>query len=220
MTEAYKRVCVDLFSGLGGFSQAFLDRGWTVYRYDNDKQFAKVPCTHIVDVLDLTSEIIKGEHEEIDIILASPPCTCFSFAAQGKYWPRLKDRHSDVDRSVHLVRFTINLIKEIQPTYWILENPIGRLREFIGKPSAKTAWCAWGTIYKKPTYLWGVLPPIDWKMPQKWITDPSGGAGSGAIGSPYPTDKGLLALVPYNFSRAVCLAVEGESAQRILELEE
>ena len=205
--------CIDLFSGLGGFSEAFVRNGCHVLRVDNNEAFKDILFTVITDVLTLTADNLK----DADIILASPPCTCFSFAAQGKYWPRMKDRHPDVDKMVHLMRHTIKIIKEAKPKYWILENPVGRLRDFIGKPAAKTAWCAWGTVYKKPTYLWGCLPPIDWKMPQKWVGNTSGGAGNGAIGSPYPTDKGLLALVPYEFSRAVYLAVAGKSAQRTLQ---
>jgi len=39
---------VDLFSGLGGFSQAFLDRGHEVERYDNNPKFSQVPNTKII----------------------------------------------------------------------------------------------------------------------------------------------------------------------------
>ena len=204
---------IDLFSGLGGFSQAFLDRGHDVTRYDNNERFRDVHNTIIKDVLDLTSRDIT----DADIILASPPCTCFSFASQGKYHPRLKAPHEAVFKSVHLVEHAINIIKEANPTFWILENPVGRLRGYIGKPSAKTTWAAWGTIYKKPTYLWGTLPPIDWKIAHTWIGDKTGGAGNGAIGSPYPTDSAEIAIIPYDFSLAVCLAVEGNSQQLTLK---
>lgn len=214
--KAYKRVCVDLFSGLGGFSQAFLDRGWTVYRYDNDKQFSKVPCTHLVDVLDLTAEIIKGKHKEIDIILASPPCRCFSVAADHYHWP--KGIPTEETRGqIRLVKHSIGIIEAIKPRYWILENPAGRMRNVLGKPAMRTYWCAWGTRYKKPTDLWGCLPPVAWKMAHKWVSNPTGGAGNLAKGDPYPRDLAKRSMVPYEFSLAVCLAVEGLSTQETLE---
>lgn len=151
-----------------------------------------------------------------DIVLASPPCTCFSFAAQAKYWPHLGERHPLVDDALRLIKHTLSIMREADTRYWVLENPFNRLRQFIGAPAAKTAWCAWGTRYKKPTYLWGKLPPIDWRVPHKWDGDSRGGAGNGAIGSPYPPDPAVVALVPYEFSLALCLAAEGNSAQQTL----
>ncbi len=203
---------VDLFSGLGGFSQAFVDRGHTVERYDNDPKFKEIPHTMTIDVLDMTP--IDLEHA--DIILASPPCTCFSFAAQSKYYPKRRDPHAAVREAVHLVKHAISIIKHAHPEYWILENPVGRLRGYIGKPSITTAWCAWGTNYKKPTYLWGKLPPIDWKMARKWEPNLSGGAGNAMPNDPYPRDLAKRALIPYEFSMAVCLAAEGNSPQQTL----
>lgn len=71
---------LDLFSGTGGWSAAFLDRGHEVYRIDNDEQFADVPHTTIVDVLRLGPMTDRW-----DVILASPPCQAFSLAATGTH---------------------------------------------------------------------------------------------------------------------------------------
>ena len=43
-----KKVVIDLFSGLGGWSEAFL-RDYDVYRYDSDPWLREVPRTEIID---------------------------------------------------------------------------------------------------------------------------------------------------------------------------
>lgn len=51
----------------------------------------------------------------------------------------------------------INLLKELQPTYWFIENPVGGLRkmDFMqGLPRYTTTYCQWGDFRQKPTDLW------------------------------------------------------------------
>lgn len=203
---------VDLFSGLGGFSQAFVDRGHHVERYDNDIKFKDIPFTILKDVMELTPVGLEG----MDIILASPECRCFSVAADHHHWPKGIPT-DETKEQIRIVKYIVKIIQEANPEYWILENPSGRMRRVLGKPSITTAWCAWGTPYKKPTDLWGKLPPIDWKIPISWEPNPSGGAGNRMPNDPYPRDPAKRALIPYEFSLAVCLAVEGNSPQQTLE---
>lgn len=73
--------CLDLFSGTGGWSEAFLQRDHTVTRIDNDKRFRNVPNTHILDVLDRGSMAPFIRPGQYDVILASPPCQAFSLAS-------------------------------------------------------------------------------------------------------------------------------------------
>ena len=199
---------VDLFSGLGGFSQAFVDRGHEVTRYEYDEKHKAIPCTIIKDVYTLTSNDLK----DADIILASPPCTHFSYAAQKKgghrHWPKGVPTEATREQ-IELVKHTLRIIKGANPKYWVLENPRGFLRRVIGTPSKITYWIAWGAKTMKPTHLWGKLPPVLWKQPLK--------KQRGDWGELMPRDSSLRALIPYDFSLALCLAAEGNSPQEILE---
>ena len=69
---------LDLYSGLGGASQAFADRGWEVVRVDNNPLLADVPHTEINDIMSL----LRPYHFDLpfDFIWASPPCVEFSTA--------------------------------------------------------------------------------------------------------------------------------------------
>jgi len=202
---------VDLFSGLGGFSEAFVTHGCDVLRIDNDERFKDIPFTVIEDIWNCRAEDLV----DADIILASPPCRCFSVAADHHHWPRGIPT-GETQEQIRLVKHTIKIIEAAWPKYWILENPAGRLRQVLGKPQMVQYWCSWGTRYKKPTHLWGRLPPIDWRMPHKWEPNPSGGAGNAMPNDPYPRDPAKRALIPYEFSLAVYLAVAGKSTQTII----
>jgi hypothetical protein len=204
---------VDLFSGLGGFSQAFIDRGHNVVRFDNDEQFSEVEYTIICDVLDLTAEDLCDYVWDIpDIILASPPCNHFSIASVYHHWKNGEPTEA-TKKQIELVRYTIKLIEEVSPKYWILENPRGMLRRVLGKPNKFLYMAAYGKKAKKPTDLWGVFPPIEWLEPFVWEKAPRGSDSGTQDNSLTPAER---ALIPYDFSLAVCLAAEGNSPQTTL----
>jgi len=201
---------IDLFSGLGGFSQAFVDRGHNVKRYDFDPKFSDIPFTRTVDVFDLTPIDIEGA----DIILASFPCNHFSPMSSHYHWPKMQPT-KETREVIKSLKEILLLIARANPRYWILENPVGLMRRAIGKPAMLTHWAAWGSKWLKPTHLWGNLPPIDWKSKNgcKWEKAPRGSKKGVQDGK---TSSAIRALIPYEFSLAVCLAVEGKSEQTTL----
>ncbi|MGM0605951.1 MAG: DNA cytosine methyltransferase [Halobacteriota archaeon] len=151
---------LDLFCGLGGFSSAFeASSEWDVYTVDINPAFNP----------DLEAEVMDLRHSDLidlcggvpDVILASPPCTVFSTAANAAGF---NDDHEPVtDRArdaVALVFHTVGLIKSVAPEYWFLENPRGLLRwpEFLGMPEGTVTYCQYGAPYMKPTDLWGKHP--------------------------------------------------------------
>lgn len=218
----------DLFSGLGGFSEAFIQRGHMVRRIELDPQFKDVPYTILANVLDLQPEdMFDIGMGYPDIILASPPCNHFSIASVSHHWPKpLKEPTEATKEQIELVRHTSRLCREVRrlnkefcdkETYYIIENPRGMLRKVLGKPDKFIYMCAYHNNpkkSKKPTDLWGNLPSIDWKMPQKWVKSKRGSKTGVQDPSLSPAQR---ALIPYEFSLAVCLAVEGNSPQRTLK---
>lgn len=219
--------CVDLFSGLGGFSESMLQRGWELTRFDFDDSFSHIPNTKIANVLDLTPDDLPSDP---DLILASPPCTHFSTAAGWRYW-KGGFMAPEVKESIELVKYTLDLIYKIDPEYWVLENPRGMLRRVIGLPVITTFWGSWGMPYLKPTDLWGKLPAIDWPSYPKLepLRESTHGKHLGAQANKTdllrhyygPTEtktgKGLLdlisapalrSLVPFAFSDALAISIE------------
>ena len=210
---------LDLFSGLGGWSQAFKDRGHQVTTVDIEDKFKPNLC---IDVMELKSEDFGHRY---DIILASPPCNCFSVASLYRHWKKRMGISYPTDeatiKSIELVKHTLSLITELNPRWWILENPVGMLRKqtFMKEYKRTTiTQCQYGRSVMKPTDLWGILPKgfiVKKCKPgalchERAIRSSKKGV-QGIISS---LDKGMSkeqrALIPYGLSLAVCLACEKE----------
>jgi len=84
-------------------------------------------------------------------ILAAPPCTEFS-KAKGSH-PR------DFENAMRIVKACLNIVwlcRLRNPlAFWCLENPVGFLRQFLGKPPLTIEHWWYGADIKKPTDLWG-----------------------------------------------------------------
>jgi len=194
---------IDLFSGLGGFSQAFVDRGHYVERYDFNEEFKDIPHTIIKNVFDMT----PIDLEIADIVLASIDCTYFTFANDNP------DREK-LELAKKLAKHTLNIIHEANPRFWIIENPPGRIKKVLGPPVYKIAWGYWGTPYLKPTWLWGKLPFMDWPTrytePQPKDTWNLETFKTHKFSYLCPRDSKQRSLIPYEFSLALCQATEKE----------
>jgi site-specific DNA-cytosine methylase len=124
-----------------------------------------------IDVMDLTSEMIIQKFGRPDIIWASPPCTKFSVASIGRNWIKEPDgnilsKNKDAEEAKNIVIHTINLIKELNPKYYFIENPRGMLRKmpFMQDLNRYTVtYCQYGDTRMKPTDIWTNHPNPNFK---------------------------------------------------------
>jgi hypothetical protein len=142
---------LELFSGTGSVGRGFAAHGWEALSLDLDP---RAPATIHVDILDWDyTEFFPGH---FDCIWASPPCTEYSIARTTAKTPR------NLDLADSLVKRTLELIAYFRPSCWWMENPytgLMRKREVVaGLPFAKVDYCAYGSLYKKRTALWGNVP--------------------------------------------------------------
>ena len=82
-------------------------------------------------------------------IIANPVCTEFSIA---------KGFHieGDLRKGMFLVNHCLRIIKECNPTFWVIENPAtGKLKDFLGKPDFIYQPWEFGSPWTKKTALWG-----------------------------------------------------------------
>lgn len=222
-------VCVDLFSGLGGFSEAFDFKGWTVYRYELNpyaslEEIAGDTITIIGDILEMDLDQFPMNP---DIIVASPPCTTFSVASIRYHWSKLEDgsiipKSESCKKAIALVKKTLEIIKHTKPKFWVIENPRAMMRRVmndileVGPPAQTTFWCSWGERNYKPTDLWGVLPEMEFPEPTDWEKAPRGSrCGTQGVGRDKEagmprelTTNMIRSIIPYKFSEALCIATE------------
>ena len=142
---------LDLFSGLGGWSAPFIDAGDEVTRVEIDPRFT---AELHADILTLTADDLPGPW---DLILASPPCEGFSVMNIGKNWYRDgTPKTAKAALALSLVTHTLDLIRELDPTFWILENPRDKLRVLpvvAGLERRTVTYCHYGEQRMKPTDL-------------------------------------------------------------------
>ena len=217
--------CVDFFSGLGGFSQAFFERnGWRVIRIDNDPGFSHIQNTHIHDLMKLDFKTLNrlGANKP-DILLMSPPCNCFSTMSIRYYWENRRPKNETVRSAIDLVKRALWLKDQIKPKYWILENPVGMMKYVLGPAQALTHWASWYSekdliwsevegdpdkLPLKPTWLWGILPMIDWPSKPTRYAKISRSEKNRQKGVQGVKHAAISALIPYRFSEALCLSIE------------
>lgn len=148
---------LELFSGTASFSKIAKEMGHEVFTVDNDSQHNPDLC---IDILDFTPAHLPREFACPDFIWASPPCTTFSVASIRHYWENGKPKNDKCLLGISIVKKTIEIIKALNPKYWIIENPRGMLRkqEFMLELHRDTVtYCQYGAKVMKPTDLWNNL---------------------------------------------------------------
>jgi len=142
---------LDLCSGLGGASEAFLQAGHDVQRIENNPILSNVANTTIMDISTLKLLLLQNEPGQIDLIWASPPCREFS---NGYASPKSKAiRAGNIDTyqpDMSILQDCIDIIEICKPKYWVIENVVGATRYFnpiLGQPRQIIgAYVLWGNF--------------------------------------------------------------------------
>jgi hypothetical protein len=148
---------IELFSGTESFSKVCRERGHDTFTIDNDPKFKPDLC---IDIMDFDISMLPGKFKSPDIIWSSPPCTTFSVASIGRYWDKGKPKNDKCLRGIAIVKKTIEIIKQLKPRYFIIENPRGMLRkqDFMKElHKDSVSYCRYGDSRMKPTDLWNNL---------------------------------------------------------------
>lgn len=150
------KIILDLCGGTGAWSKPYRDAGYDVRVItlpDHD-------VTTTVKGRDFMIFCDSGHRQLKDVaiadvhgILAAPPCTMFSLARTTAKTPR------DFDEGLTTVRACLEIIWACRARgnikWWAMENPVGFLRQFMGKPALTFRPCDYGDPYTKRTDLWG-----------------------------------------------------------------
>ncbi|MBU7006335.1 hypothetical protein [Phosphitispora fastidiosa] len=162
MNKIEKKIVLDLCGGTGSWSRPYAEAGydvrvvtlpeWDVTEVEFDAYGMKFirQDVHYRDTLCVLYDDVYG-------ILAAPPCTEFSLAKGNK--PR------DLKSAMKLVEACLKIIwhcrfyNHSKLKFWAMENPVGLLRQFLGKPAFTFEQWQFGDEGIKPTDLWGYFNP-------------------------------------------------------------
>lgn len=160
---------LDLCGGTGSWSKPYKDAGYnvkliTLPEYDvfDIKMYDRI----IYFTNRFTGEIELVSADGVYGILAAPTCTMFSLARTVAKTPR------DFEGGMKLVQKCLEIIWFCRMSehsclkFWALENPLGYLRQFLGKPPLTFSLDEYGDNYTKKTDIWGFFN-IPLKTPYK-----------------------------------------------------
>ena len=125
---------LDLFSGAGGMAEGFLQAGFSIpYASDKSQQASetyihrhqqlgfdvKYYCGDVAQLAEEKTllEFLDYDLKQIDVICGGPPCQGFSLAG----------RRNPEDLRNKLVKSYIDILKQVKPKYFVMENVIGIL---------------------------------------------------------------------------------------------
>lgn len=141
-------------------------------------------------------------------ILAAPPCD--HFALSGARWWKGKGEAAILE-GLAVVDACLRLVATCHPEWWVLENPVGRLRRWLGPPAFTFDPCDYGDAYRKRTHLWGhFTPPLPLWSGGNQSVDPvricSQGSWVQKLGGRSERTKRLRSVTPDGFAAAFFLA--------------
>ena len=146
-----EKIILDLCGGTGAWSRPYKEAGY-------DVRNITLPEYDVTKYLTWENGVSFDGTDWIDFkdiygILAAPPCTMFSLARTRAKKPR------DFREGMKVMRACLDIIWKVREkqklAFWALENPMGYLRQFLGKPPLTFDPCDYGDPYTKKTDLWG-----------------------------------------------------------------
>lgn len=163
---------LELFAGTCSIGKAFKAKGHEVFSVEWNKNFDNISLYK--DINELTADEVIEKFGHPDVIWMSPDCTTFSIAAISHH--RRKNQYngnlepvSDYAKFCDTVdQHCLDLIKELKPKYWFIENPRGGLRKMSwmqGLPRYTITYCQYGDTRMKPTDIWTNHPNPKFKPP-------------------------------------------------------
>ena len=198
---------LDLCSGLGGFSEAFIAAGHEVMRIENNPLLSNVANTEIMCIFELR-DFIEDNLDKImssgvaslnnvDVILFSPPCYEFSLAFNA---PRAIHSRENAgipyQPDMSIFHCGLDIIRMLNPRCWIVENVRGASPYFshdLGKPRQ----------INEAYFFWGNFPSFTPKaFPSKAEKDERHN----------PLRANVRAKIPIEISEALLKAIENQKS--------
>lgn len=171
------KVILDLCAGTGAWSEPYREAGYRVHGLDLPHDVRLLRAAEI--------DFTFGIHG----VLAAPPCTVFSYA-RNRYEPT----NDELLKALSVVDACLRIVFVVKPVWWALENPVNKLRRYLGPPTWVFRQWEYGDPGNKPTGLWG-----DFKPP---MLRPGQRTKRSTFRTQYENASPKDAITPANFAKA------------------
>jgi len=143
---------LELFCGTKSFSKVAKERGHDIFTIDFNPKFKPDLCC---DMLYFDKRMLPAEWRKPEILWSSPPCDTFSLSGNSMFmgFPTTPKAYI----GLALAFKCIEMIRELKPLFWVIENPRAGLRSvWFMRPLPKTTvtYCQYGEKRMKPTDIW------------------------------------------------------------------
>lgn len=169
----------------GSWSAPYAEAGYEVMRVD----------------LQNDGRDVRLLEREVDVhgILAAPPCTCFASSGACR-----KRTDAEMIEALSVVDACIRLAFACRPNWWVLENPVGKLTRYLGKPVMYFNPCDFGDPYTKKTGLWGnFTPPLPLLVGEiRFVKPVLGNSPIMKLGGKSLKTKNARSVTPAGFAKA------------------
>ena len=146
-----EKIILDLCGGTGSWSRPYQEAGY-------DVRIITLPDYDVLTYVPPSN--VWG-------ILAAPPCTEFSVLNC-----KAEARERKPEEGLKVVMACLRIIQQCKPKWWAMENPVGYLREYMGKPRMTFQPWFFGDPWTKRTDIWGDFTPPQF-LYQKWEDVPN-----------------------------------------------
>ena len=152
-----KKIILDLCGGTGSWSKPYKDAGF-------DVRLITLPEYNV---------LTYQPPENVYGIIAAPPCTEFSPMNYGKLFTDQGFLEFDIYKNApnpDILLAILRIIQKCNPVFFAIENPCGRMRDYMGKPQFTFHPYQFGDGWTKKTDIWGKfnIP----KIKHTWETCP------------------------------------------------
>ena len=195
---------------------------WAKPYAETDYYIIQIDIKNGIDILTWNyKKELPADQFNVVGILAAPPCTHYA-GSGAQYW-KAKDSDGRTAQNNLLMEKTLEIVDYYKPKFWVMENPVGRLRRMLrgeyklGEPqisvpdSLKSVVsditlsfdpCDYGDPYTKKTLLWGTFNNQLIKNPVEPIRVNEQGSWIQSLGGKSERTKELRSITPPGFARA------------------
>jgi site-specific DNA-cytosine methylase len=186
-TFAFMKQSIELFSGSGHVSEVFRELGFKTLTIDFNQSLKPDICCNILN-LDISTL-----PRNVTIFWASPDCSKLSRAASQRHWIKKTVKYriydytpatKEAEISLSVVARTVQIIRELNPKVWFIENPVGRIHhtaalKSIGHYRYAVNYADWGFPYSKETFIFtNQILPLPTKVQRRHVPGLHSVAGS------------------------------------------